>query len=144
MTRHKLKTINNRRERFRCMVDHFGTKSAYRGLPLRTIMLVDVTRVSTGEKVTDHLWFNLTKGFDEAALSPGDTVEFDARVKEYWKGYTGYREDVWGKPPEWDYKLSHPTRIVKITPTDKGHRISEAARQSLKSGQKSNLRTIVV
>ena len=41
--------------------------------------------------VTDHLWFDLTKGFESADLLPGDVVEFCARVSIYEKGYKGYR-----------------------------------------------------
>jgi hypothetical protein len=35
-------------------------------------------------------------------------------VKEYLKGYFGGRDEVW-KLAEVDYKLSHPTKVVKVT-----------------------------
>jgi hypothetical protein len=64
--------------------------------------------------VTDHLWFDLTKGFESADLLPGDVVEFCARVSIYEKGYKGYRNDVFDRPIEKDYRLSRPTKIKKI------------------------------
>lgn len=67
-----------------------------------------------GKIVTDHLWFDLTKGFESADLLPGDVVEFCARVSIYEKGYKGYRNDVFDRPIEKDYRLSRPTKIKKI------------------------------
>ena len=67
-----------------------------------------------GKIVTDHLWFDLTKGFETADLLPGDVVEFCARVSIYEKGYKGYRNDVFDRPIEKDYRLSRPTKIKKI------------------------------
>lgn len=77
-----------------------------------TILLQDV--LLNGKVVTDHLWFDLTKGFKSADLSPGDVVEFCARVSVYEKGYKGYRNDVFDRPIEKDYRLSRPTKIKKI------------------------------
>ena len=64
--------------------------------------------------VSDHLWFDLTKGFSGADLSPGDVVEFCARVSAYEKGYKGHKDDVLNRPIERDYRLSRPTKIKKI------------------------------
>ena len=64
--------------------------------------------------VSDHLWFDLTKGFSGANLSPGDVVEFCARVSAYEKGYKGHKDDVLNRPIERDYRLSRPTKIKKI------------------------------
>ena len=50
--------------------------------------------------VSDHLWFDLTKGFSGADLSPGDVVEFCARVSAYEKGYKGHKDDVLNRPIE--------------------------------------------
>jgi hypothetical protein len=44
----------------------------------------------------------------------GDVVQFDARGKAYEKGNKGGCDDVWKSPMETDYKLSHPTRLVKL------------------------------
>ena len=66
-----------------------GLKSAYRGLPLPTVLLKDVKLKDSDKIITDHLWFNKTKG------------------------YQGYREDVCSYT-EIDYKLSYPTKIKLI------------------------------
>jgi len=111
--REGLKNFEGKRKRFRAYFVRFGTKKGYKGLE-RTILLKYVEDVSTNRLVAEHLWFNLTKGFAALDLKEGDQVEFDARVKRYVKGYKGYREDVW-KPLELDYKLSHPTKLRKLT-----------------------------
>ena len=110
--RRKLKEMgSDTRHTFTGVVGRFGFKNGYKG-PLPTILLLDI-RDSEDHLVTDHLWFNKTKGFSELDLHEGDKVQFDARVSEYEKGYKGYREDVY-VPCSWDYKLSYPTKIKKI------------------------------
>lgn len=91
-----------------------GLKSGYKGsLPTKTLLLRDVRNLD-GELLTDHLWFNDTKGFRSLGnLVEGDLIQFDARVKMYEKGYKGYREDVYDCPIELDYKLSHPTNVMR-------------------------------
>ncbi len=79
----------------------------------RTVLLKDICDAG-GVIVCDHLWFNLTKAFALLNLQPGDRVQFDARVKKYVKGYFGRRDDVFDKPAEVDYKLSHPTKVTKV------------------------------
>lgn len=88
-----------------------GTKHGFKG-DVKTVLLKDV-KDETGQIVTDHLWFNMTKGFEQANLQPGDIVEFRGKVERYIKGYKGYREDIY-KPLEDDYKLSRPTKVKKI------------------------------
>ena len=90
-----------------------GLKSAYRGLPLPTVLLKDIRLKDCDKIITDHLWFNKTKGFEALNLKEGDIVQFDARVDGYTKGYQGYREDVQSYV-EIDYKLSYPTKIKLI------------------------------
>jgi hypothetical protein len=80
--------------------------------PVKTVLLKDV-KDENGQLVTDHLWFNMTKGFEEANLQPGDIVEFRGKVEKYIKGYRGRREDVY-KPLVTDYKLSRPTKVRKL------------------------------
>ena len=47
-------------------------------------------------------------------LKEGDNIQFDARVKEYVKGYFGYKEEIqMERPLEEDYKLNFPTKIKK-------------------------------
>lgn len=69
--------------------------------------------------VAEHLWFNYTKSFEKADMTPGDIIQFDARIKEYEKGYKGYRDDVY-KPIEKDYKLNYPTKVKNLTKKKQG------------------------
>lgn len=39
-------------------------------------------------------------------------MQFDARVKEYEKGYVNYRQGIDERTV--DYRLSHPTKIKKL------------------------------
>jgi len=110
--REELKKINEVRSTFTATFERTGTKSSF-GHPKPTLLFKDV-RDHTGKIVAEHLWFNYTKGFMELGLEAGDVVQFDARVKAYEKGYKGWRDDVWDSPIETDYKLSHPTRLVKL------------------------------
>lgn len=89
-----------------------GIKHGFRG-DIITILLKDV-KDETGKLVTDHLWFNMTKGFENAKLEPGDIVEFRGKVEKYTKGYQGRREDIFEKPIESDYKLSRPTKVKNL------------------------------
>lgn len=107
--RKELKNRDGQREMFHGTFDRFGTKPNWHGFPEKTVLLVNVTDAN-GNRVSDHLWFNLTKQFEALDLQHGDLIEFHARVKKYEKGYFGYREDVY-KPLETDYKLSYPTKI---------------------------------
>ena len=112
--RKKLKHIgSSTRRRYHGIFVRLGCKSGYWwrktdgeiqgrfGKETLTLLLKDVMDAETGEILTDHLWFNLTKGFSEANPASGDILAFDARVKEYQKGYMGKREDVY-KPIQTD------------------------------------------
>ena len=64
--------------------------------------------------MTDHLWFNYTKGFEALGkLEEGDLIQFDGRCKEYTKGYAGNRRGV-KKSRKVDYKISHPTKVKRL------------------------------
>ena len=109
-----MKQLENKRERFRGTVERFGKKRCWYG-DAPTILLTNITRVISGNTIADHLWFNETWRFHQANLAVGDTVEFTARVEAYMKGYRGY--DITRQieqPLEVDYKLSRPTKIMKI------------------------------
>ncbi len=108
--RNKLKTLNGQRLRFSATVERFGEKSAFKGGPIPTVLLKNVCLVSSGECVTDHLWF--TKGKSWESCSTGSKVEFDARVTVYEKGYKGRRDDVYDAPIEIDYRLDRPTKFL--------------------------------
>lgn len=111
--RKTLQRFDGERMRFRARVARFGKKNAYRGEPRPTILFVDVQLAASGTQVTEHLWFTCGKWSD--ALAVGDTVEFDARVGDYIKGYRGWNEQrMEENPPTRDYRLQHPTRVVKV------------------------------
>ncbi len=103
--RHKLKEIEGKRLPFVGTFDRIGRKAGYQS-QLMTVLLKDVRHLS-GEIVTNHLWFNYTKGFQALYLEKGNLIRFDARVKPYSKNYVGERGSG-------DYKLSHPTKIEKL------------------------------
>jgi hypothetical protein len=108
--RKTLEEMNNERTQFVGIFERYGTKSGWKGYPVKTILLKDVTNGI--RVVTDHIWFTMTKGFDTLGeLKQGDRIEFHARVKEYVKGYVNEREDI--DESEIDYRLSHPTKIKK-------------------------------
>lgn len=109
--RKELKKIDDVRDTFTATFVRFGTKNGWNGNVEKTILLKDI-KDKMGKIVAGHLWFNYTKGFYMLILNEGDVVKFNARVKEYTKGYFGHRDDVY-KPIEYDYKLSHPTKISK-------------------------------
>ena len=100
------------RETFTGKFVRYGSKNGWHG-PDKTVLLSDIKNVE-GNIITDHLWFNFTKGFENLKLKENDIVQFDARVKSYVKGYMGYRDDVW-KPTMRDYKLSHPTKLKVVS-----------------------------
>ena len=111
--REELQNINGIRKEFKGTFVKFGQKTNFKGYIEKTILMQDVECTLDKRIHCDHLWFNLTKGFD-IGLQEGDIIIFQARVKEYYKGYKGYREDIELKPIEKDYKLSHPTKIKLI------------------------------
>ena len=108
--RKELAKIKNERIHFSAVFERYGAKSGWNGNSEKTILLKNV---SNGVRiVTDHIWFTMTKGFDALGeLKQGERVELHARVKEYVKGYVSEREDI--DYSEIDYKLSHPTKIMK-------------------------------
>lgn len=106
--REKLANVEGVRTEWSGTFKRFGTKPAYKGNPLPTVLLVEI-KDGAGVDVCDHLWFNLTKEFEALNLQPGDRVKFCARVRGYWKGYGGEENQTR------DLKLSHPTKITRIT-----------------------------
>ena len=108
--RRALKQHNGERRRFSGTFVRLGKKSGWKGKPLTTLLFNEI-KDAAGMIVCDHLWFNLTKEFGRLALKEGIVIAFDARVKEYYRGYQGYRDDVYDKPVERDFKLSHPTKV---------------------------------
>jgi hypothetical protein len=103
---------NGVRKKFRAVFSRLGKKVNYKGYSEETILLKNIVDVETNKLVTDHVWFNFTKGFEKISLVEGTLVEFEARVKEYKKGYVNKTLKINNSTT--DYKLSHPTKIKKI------------------------------
>ena len=114
--REKLGNYLGKRRTFQGVFKRFGSKSGYKGRPVKTVLIINLIDFVTKEVLTDHLWFTCGKQFDSLNLQEGEPVQFDARVTEYFKGYQGNDEgsyeDVYGQ--EQDFRLSFPTRISKF------------------------------
>jgi hypothetical protein len=115
--RKQLEQINGVRSTFTGTFVRLGLKKGWKGVPDQTVLLKDIRDI-TGKKVASHVWMNFTTGFDDIVLNEGDRVIFDARVKEYIKGYQG--QDEWGMDGELeiDYRLSHPTKVNRLAKTE--------------------------
>ncbi len=139
--RKELRKLNEERRKFKGTFAKYSWKNGYK-YPEKTILLKNIIDSSTGKEISDHLWFNFTKGFEEANLIEGCAIEFEARVKEYWKGYKGRREDVY-TGMEKDYRLSHPTKIknlgteVMICETISADSLTEAKEKNIGSPMKN-------
>ena len=114
----------NQRLTFVGRFNRLGTKRGYYE-DVETVLLTDIT-TAKGKPICDHLWFNLTKGFMGLELKKGDRIQFDARVKEYTKGYFGRREEVESYT---DYKLSHPTKLVNLDAASKPDEVIDTTKR---------------
>jgi hypothetical protein len=112
MIRKRLASAEGVRKKFKAVFTRFGKKVNYKGYSEETVLLTHITDADSGEVVADHLWFACTAGFEKANLQPGVTIAFDARVKEYAKGYVNKKYGINNRKK--DYKLSHPTKIVIV------------------------------
>ena len=111
--RKKLAVNEGERKKFTGLFTRLGKKAGYTGYSVETILLTNVKDAETGELVTNHLWFTFTKGFQLFGLKEGDTLEFEARVKAYSKGYVN--KSLTLNKEKHDYKLSNPTKIKRLT-----------------------------
>lgn len=111
--RNELKKRDGQRLRFSAVVDDFGTTKNYHGYDEPTILLTDIKFLEDGTEATDHLWFKVGVTIGRLNLTVGDTVEFDARVSTYVKGYVNHRQNIDDRTL--DYRLSRPTKnsVVK-------------------------------
>jgi hypothetical protein len=110
--RKSLKAAEGERMTFRARFVKTGKKVSFTGYSEETLLLQEVREVVSGKKVSDHVWFSYTKGFQALRLVPGCELEFDARVKEYTKGYVNRKAGIDQRTK--DYKLSNPTKIKMI------------------------------
>lgn len=109
--RTKLERIDDERDSFYGVFKRCGRASNGK----LTVLMTDI-RNKHGNLVADHIWFNLTKGFkDIGFMSPGEMLRFDARVRQYEKGYKGQKDEVLARNGgiKQDYKLSHPSQIKR-------------------------------
>ncbi|HEX2869362.1 MAG TPA: hypothetical protein VHO03_20125 [Ignavibacteriales bacterium] len=114
--RDRLRAIDGERQTFIAEFVRFGVKQGYKGKE-ETVLLKKI-HDSSGNFITDHLWFNLTAGFEKLNLKEGERIQFDARVRSYTKGYKGRLAKILNPSKsieKKDFKLSHPTRILKLT-----------------------------
>jgi hypothetical protein len=107
-----LASAEGERKKFRAVFSRFGKKINYKGFSETTVLLTQIVEVDTGKLLTDHQWFAYTAGFEKADLKDGVSIEFEARVKKYSKGYVNKHIGINNKKQ--DYKLSHPTRVTVI------------------------------
>lgn len=114
--RKALQQRDGRRGEFSAAFERFGSKPAYKGPPIVTLLFVDV-RDSADNIVADHLWFKTALCWERASLKPGDLVKFEARVMTYIKGYRGRRDDVEGGV-SLDYCLKYPSNVRVQTTGD--------------------------
>lgn len=101
------------RKKFTAIFSRFGKKVNYKGYTEDTVLLTNIVDTETNARVTDHLWFACTSGFEKANLKEGCSIEFEARVKAYSKGYVNKKYGINQRKD--DYKLSHPTRIRVVS-----------------------------
>ncbi len=99
------------RKKFKAVFSRIGKKVNFKGYTEETVLLLNIIDIQTNKEVADHVWFSHTKGFEKIVLTDGVILEFEARIKEYRKGYVNTRYNI--NASKTDYKLSHPTKIKK-------------------------------
>lgn len=115
--REELRKYEGQRLTYTAKVEKYGIKHQPFGYrPKKTVLLTEVKCVTNKNIQTDHLWMIVGKKIETLNLKEGDIVQFDARVKQYYKGYKGrVDEDYWDKPPvEKDYRLSTPSKVKLV------------------------------
>ncbi len=110
--RKELAKDSGTRKMFRATFIRVGKKAGFKGYSEETILLKSIEDIKTNKVIADHIWFGFTKGFEKLSLTEGVTLEFEARIKEYRKGYVNSRYKIDNSTT--DYKLSHPTKIKKL------------------------------
>jgi hypothetical protein len=110
--RRPLAKDEGQRKRFRAEFVRIGRKTNFKGHSVDTLLLRNITDIEINQVVTDHVWFTYSKVFETANLREGDMIEFDARVKEYKKGYVNRALKIDNRKT--DFRLSHPTKIKKV------------------------------
>lgn len=109
MARVGLKKDLGIRKKFKGTFVRTGRKAGFNGYSQETLLFKNIIDLESGTLVADHAWFNFTKGCEDAEIKEGIMVEFEARIKEYKKGYVNSKFKI--NKQKTDYKLSHPTKI---------------------------------
>jgi hypothetical protein len=109
LIRKALAARDGERKKFHAVFSRFGKKINYKGYTETTVLLTKIVDLESGDVVADHLWFTYTSGFEKANLEEGVPIEFEARAKEYAKGYVNKKYGI--NQRKKDFKLSHPTKI---------------------------------
>ena len=107
--RKELQKQEGQRKKFHAVFVKVGSKRNYHGYSEETILLKNIRDAESQKIITDHVWFSYTKTFQSILLREGVHLEFEARIKEYKKGYVNSRYKIDNRIK--DYKLSHPTKI---------------------------------
>lgn len=108
--RSRLRKDTGIRKRFTGVFVKRGKKINFKGYSEDTLLLTNILDVERKEIVANHVWFTYTKGFDAlGTLREGACLEFDARIKEYTKGYVNKALGI--NNQKHDYRLSNPTKI---------------------------------
>lgn len=106
---------SQKRHTFQAVFGKYGYKRYHdevRGILYSPTMMVRKLTIvddpAQPQLLSDHLWFNLTKGFAQLGLlKEGDKLQFNGRVAEYSKGFINKDKK--------DYELSYPTKIQLLT-----------------------------
>lgn len=106
------------------LAPYFGTTHRFRGTIAdfdsyrtegthqETLVLVDLVETDRGSSVADHLWMDYDAPLRRSDPKVGDTIEFDARVELYEKGYRGRdRQMRIRKPICVDFHLVDPKNV---------------------------------
>jgi hypothetical protein len=110
--RKKLAAQAGERKRFRGVFVRTGKKLNYHGYSEDTLLLRDIVELAGNRLVADHVWMTFSKRFQDFTIRAGDHIEFDARIREYKKGYVNKAIGINNRKS--DYRLSHPTKVAVI------------------------------
>ena len=119
MRKNKRKSLVNyesERRRFVARFERYGRRPPIPHEPdasLVTLLFSHVRDKETNGFVSQHIWLVEDENLKAVyPLNPGDQVEFEALVRRYRKGYWGEKSYIFGRPPDYDYGLAHPTDIT--------------------------------
>ncbi len=110
--RKELAAEEGKRKKFKAVFSRIGKKVNYKGYSEETILLKNIVDLESQKIIADHVWLSYTQSFIKALLKAGDIIEFEARVKEYRKGYVNKNYKINNSTK--DLKLSNPTKIKKV------------------------------